>query len=66
MKIKLNGQDKELVSAQTLTELVQTFCKQHNRIIAEVNGEIIKSPRWNETQLNDGDVVELVTFVGGG
>jgi sulfur carrier protein len=66
MKIKLNGQDRELASVKTLNELVQNFCQQRTRIIAEVNGEIIKSPRWNETQINDGDVVELVSFVGGG
>ena len=66
MKIQLNGQDKQLSSAQSLKGLIENFCKQHNRIIAEVNGQIIKSPNWNDVVLNDGDVVELVSFVGGG
>ena len=66
MNIQLNGQDKQLSPSQSLKELIENFCKQHNRVIAEVNGAIIKSPNWPTVALKDGDVVELVSFVGGG
>ena len=66
MKIQLNGKNQELSSSQSLKELIEGFCKQHNRVIAEVNGQIVKSPHWEKTPLKDGDVVELVSFVGGG
>ena len=66
MKIKLNGQEKEFAGAQTLQSIIEQFCREHRRIIAEVNGEIVKSPRWVETLLKDGDAIELVSFVGGG
>ena len=35
-------------------------------IAVEVNGRIIKKDEYSSTQLNDGDKVEVVNFVGGG
>ena len=66
MNIQLNGQCKELTDNQSLKTLIEDFCKQHNRVIAEVNGEIVKSPHWEKIFIKDGDIIELVSFVGGG
>ena len=66
MKIQLNGQEKEFPHYQNLQQIVEQFCKQSSRVIAEVNGNIIKTPSWDKTVLKDGDAVELVNFVGGG
>lgn len=66
MKVKLNGQDKELSNIKSLNDIIQAFCKNSRSVIAEVNGEIIKSPRWDTTAVKDGDSIELVNFVGGG
>lgn len=66
MKINLNGQSRELDSSTTLEELIGQFCKNTKHVIAELNGEIIKAQKWTETQVKDGDHVELVNFVGGG
>ena len=66
MKIIINGQEKKLTVSLNLNSLVGQFSPNSNRIIAEVNGQIIKNPVWNQTHLKDGDVVELISFVGGG
>ena len=66
MKIILNGQEKQLTTTQSLNQLIEQFCKQNNRVIAELNGEIVKSQQWANTSLQDGDKIELVGFVGGG
>jgi len=66
VKIKLNGQEKQLLDPQDLQAIVEQFCKKDQNIIVEVNGEIIKNPQWNTTHLKDGDSVELLNFVGGG
>lgn len=66
MKITLNGLEKTLDGQPNLQEIVHQFCKTHNHIIAEVNGRIVKNPSWGQTRLNDGDKIELVSFVGGG
>ena len=66
MKITLNGKEKEVTQSLNLRGIINQFGKNTQRIIAEVNGEIIKTPQWDQTILKDGDQVELVSFVGGG
>jgi len=66
MKITINGKSQALTSAQNLTEFVNAFCKQPRHVISELNGVIITPEQWSQTNLQDGDVLELVTFVGGG
>ena len=36
------------------------------RIAVERNGEIVPKAAYGETILQDGDVIEVVNFVGGG
>ena len=73
MNITLNGQKKELFSPQSLGEVVSRFspsCESLSAgpavLIAEVNGTIVKKAQWDEIRVNDGDTIELVSFVGGG
>ena len=66
MKITINGQEKQLAAPFNLQSLVKQFCRNANRVIAEVNGRIVKNTAWDQTSIHDGDVVELVNFVGGG
>lgn len=66
MKITLNGKEKELAAALNLKEMIAQFSKEPQRVIAELNGNIIRPPQWENTPLKEGDCVELVSFVGGG
>jgi len=66
MKITLNGQTKELSETLNLGQIVEQFCKDKNPVIAELNGEIINTLRWEETDVKENDYIELVGFVGGG
>jgi len=66
MNITINGNPQQVPSAQNLSDLVNTFCKQSKHILTELNGEIIPADQWAQTSLKDGDALELVTFVGGG
>lgn len=66
MKLILNGQEKEFSQTPHLRGVIEQFCKNSQRVIAEVNGEIVKSQQWEQTILKDGDALELVSFVGGG
>ena len=62
----INGTSQNLESAKNLSDIVLTYCKQSKHVITELNGSIIPSDQWAQTDLKDGDVLELVTFVGGG
>ena len=66
MKIMLNGQKKEFSENSTLFTVIQDFAPDNPRIIAEVNGNIVKNPSWNDIQINESDEIELISFVGGG
>ena len=37
-----------------------------DRVAVELNRDIVPRDRWGETQLSDGDRLEVVHFVGGG
>ncbi len=66
MKIILNGKSQECAESTRLKSIIEQFCKDTRHVIAEVNGAIVKNTAWSEKNLADGDVVELVNFVGGG
>ena len=66
MQITINGQEKSFVASQTLESIIDEVCECNERVIAEVNGKIIKAPQWACLELKNGDAVELVSFVGGG
>lgn len=66
MEIKLNGKTVITDPQPSLLHLVNQFCNGQSKIIAELNGDIIKPEQWNSTKINDGDAIELLNFVGGG
>lgn len=66
MKISLNGKNKELPTEFTVEELVQSLKIDPETLVAEVNKTIIQHQDFASKNLQDGDVVELIRFVGGG
>jgi thiamine biosynthesis protein ThiS len=63
--VKING--KELnIGVKTIAEYVLEAQYDINRIAVEQNGHIVPKKMYNETIINDGDVLEIVSFVGGG
>ncbi len=63
--VKINGeviQVEGIVIAQYLNENKYNT----NRIAIELNGDILPKSQYDSTVLSDGDVMEIVCFVGGG
>ena len=63
--VKLNGEEKD-VAGKTLAEYFETTKYDMKRVATEINGEIVAKELYSVTVLNDGDNVEIVSFVGGG
>ena len=63
--VKINGQ---LIDAagKTLIEYLDTTTYNPQRIAVERNGEIVPKAQYSNTILQDNDVIEVVSFVGGG
>ncbi len=66
MKIRLNGDPREIEETRTLGSLVDELGLDRNWVVAERNSEVPDRKSWDETLLQDGDQVELVRFMGGG
>lgn len=63
--VKINGTEHE-VSGQTLEQYLSDASYDCSRIAVERNGEIVPKAFYGQTVLRDGDVIEVVSFVGGG
>ncbi|MCI8610761.1 MAG: sulfur carrier protein ThiS [Clostridiales bacterium] len=63
--VRVNGIDLEL-AGMTLSAYLATTDYDPGRIAVERNGNIVPKARYGETVLQDGDSLEVVSFVGGG
>ena len=63
--VKVNGKELDL-AGRTIAEYLLTTDYDAKRIAVERNGEIVFKSKYAETILNDGDSIEVVSFVGGG
>ena len=69
MKIKVNGEEKELELDQKnvlLSNALNLMGYKPNTIVVELNYLIINSINWGKVKLKDGDNLEIVSIVGGG
>ena len=63
--VKINGK-KLNVAGKTISEYLATTNFDPKRIAVERNGDIVPKAKYGETILQDGDSLEIVSFVGGG
>ena len=66
MKIQVNGDIKNFDAPLTLAGLVERLGMKSDRVAIELNREIAPRDRWAQLELNEGDQLEIVHFVGGG
>ena len=63
--VKVNGTELD-ISGKTVSEYLATTNYDPKRIAVERNGDIVFKSRYDATVLEDGDSLEVVSFVGGG
>lgn len=63
--VKINGEETS-AAGMTLSEYLATTSFNPQRIAVEHNGEIVPRSMYGEVVLEEGDSVEVVSFVGGG
>ncbi len=66
MHLFINGDEKTFDGPLSLTQLLEQLGMKGDRVAVELNREIVARAQWAERQLNDGDRLEIVHFVGGG
>lgn len=63
--VKVNGLELELAGL-TVAQYLATTDYDCKRIAVERNGNIVPKAQYDTTVLQDGDCLEVVSFVGGG
>lgn len=64
--LQVNGETRTCSSKSSLPDLLQQLSYNPRLVAVEYNGEILHRQFWNETQIQEGDRLEIVTIVGGG
>ncbi|HHT9129472.1 MAG TPA: sulfur carrier protein ThiS [Candidatus Brocadiaceae bacterium] len=66
MRITLNGESRECPEGTTIEKLLDLYRIDKNRTAVELNLQIVPRKELSARVLKDTDVLEVVTFVGGG
>jgi thiamine biosynthesis protein ThiS len=62
----VNGERRELRSGATVAELLRNLKVEGPGIAVAVNERVVRSSRFDEHRLSEGDVVEIIRAVAGG
>ncbi|MDF3053441.1 MAG: thiazole-phosphate synthase [Geminicoccaceae bacterium] len=66
LSIIVNGETRKVPGPATVADLLRHLQLDPRTVVVELNRQIVRRPRLAETNLADGDTLELVHFVGGG
>ena len=66
VRITLNGEQTAMPGPLSVAELVRQLGLKAEHVAVELNKDLVTRSRHAETPVADGDVLEVVTLVGGG
>jgi sulfur carrier protein len=64
--LQVNGESHTCSPQIQLPQLLEQLGLNPRLVAVEYNGEILHRQFWSQTQMQDGDTIEIVTIVGGG
>jgi sulfur carrier protein len=66
-KISVNGREQEVEVPILLIDLIKkNNVEQPDMVSVQINGEFVLRENYTTTQINDGDEVDFLYFMGGG
>ena len=66
LSLTVNGEPRRAAAGSSIADLVQAFGLDPKKVAVERNGAIAPRSTLADVTLGDGDVLEIVHFVGGG
>jgi sulfur carrier protein len=66
LKLLLNGEQRDFADVVSIADLVANLGLDARKVAVERNLEIAPRSTYGDTILDDGDRIEIVTFIGGG
>ena len=64
--MQVNGKEYALKESRSLVELLRELKVDPNRIVVEINYEIVNREDIEGRLLNEDDSIEIISFMGGG
>lgn len=64
--VKINGKEAADVCGMTVSQYLSANNYNPKHIVVELNEEILPKTEYDSTAIADGDVVEILSFMGGG
>ncbi len=62
--ITVNGEKMNF--SGTVSQLLEVLEYNEKRVAVELNYNIVSKSKYGNTEISDGDTIEIVRFVGGG
>ena len=66
MSITVNGQNETFVNPCSLLDFLKTKGLEPQTVVIERNGDIPDRAEWGGITISDGDIIEILKFMGGG
>lgn len=67
VSLTVNGEERELPAGSSIADLLRAHELDPRMVVVEHNREILRDrDGYPSIKLSDGDVIEIVHFVGGG
>ncbi|MEB3199663.1 MAG: sulfur carrier protein ThiS [Synechococcaceae cyanobacterium] len=64
--VQVNGEARPLPQGLRLDAALRELGHEPRLVVVEVNGEILPRSAWPQHEVQESDVLEVVTIVGGG
>jgi thiamine biosynthesis protein ThiS len=64
--VLLSGKENDRVAGLNISDMLEKENYESKYVVVEINGVIIERDKFATQVINDGDVVEVVQFMGGG
>ncbi len=66
MQVEINGESRDIPAGSTVSSVIGLLQLTGRAVAVEVNKQLVPKRQHEATTLREGDVVEIVTLVGGG
>lgn len=66
MRIVVNGESVDVDGSPCVADLLASLGMDARRVAVERNRQLVRRAEFTATAVTDGDVLEIVTLVGGG
>lgn len=64
--MKVNGKDFKFKEGITIDNLLKELNFNKERVVVEIDKEIIPKDKYYKTNLKESNIIEVISFVGGG